>query len=70
VKEMPRKQQDELSLNSSVPESTSQLIPREEWCEWWTKMVANSSIFKKLLIKSAFYPDQKAEVLWVIHSIR
>ena len=45
---------------------------REDWCEWWTKMVANLNVFKTskkdcILSKSDF---SFAEVHWVRYRIR
>ena len=63
----------------SQPEVTCSLIyvtthskPREDWCEWWTKMAASLNVFKTskrdcILSKSIFF---FAEVHWVICRIR
>ena len=51
---------DESSLKSHVPEPTMYITthskPREDWCEWSTKMVANLNVFKHSK-KIAFYPN-------------
>ena len=51
---------------------TTHSKPREDWCEWWTKMAANLNVFKTskkdcILFKSNF---SFAEVRWAIYRIR
>jgi len=51
---------------------TTHSKPREDWCEWWTKMAANLNVFKTskkdcILSKSYF---SVVKVHWVIHRIR
>jgi len=38
---------------------TTHSKPREDWCEWWTKMAANLNVFKTSIQNNiAFYPNQ------------
>ena len=49
---------DESSLKSRIPESTYVTIHsklREDWCEWWTIMVANLNVFKTCYPNRIFF---------------
>ena len=60
-------------ITCSLMYVTTHSKPREDWCEWWTKMTANLNVFKTskkdciLSIKSNF---SFVKVHWVIHRIR
>jgi len=51
---------------------TTHSKPKEDWCEWWTKMAANLNVFKpskkdSILSKSNI---SFAKVHWVMYRIR